>query len=386
MKSAFFIFLRQRSTIIGVSAALMIQVIFCFIWMTGYDGVLDRTDQFKLLVVNEDSALGSAIVSQLKDTLPFMTELAESQEQAMEQLSERQAHMIMHIPAQFFEQLRGQEPITIQYTVNESNPQIVSSVMEGATNRITKEMNTSAVHAGIQNVLSTLPVNPVPGMDLSEQLAERVVADIQVIHPVKSFSNQMIPLMLVIASYVGAMVMAMNLHQSAQSIAKQTTRWQRWTVWCLINTASAVLISLAGTSLMMALGGQVEQGFIAMWGFQSLFMMTFMFVAQLFVLLLGIAGMLLNVMMLSLQLVASGAILPRELLPQVYYHISQYLPATYAVEGNMNMLFGGAGQPNVIIKLFVIWISAAVLGGVIAALKRDKFAEYTLNDGLEMIK
>src|SRR5690606_19839559 len=131
-------------------------------------------------------------------------------------------------------------------------------------------------------------------------------------------------------------------------------RWQRFGARVVINLVSSVIIALVGTSLVMALGGQSDNGFLAVWGFQALFLLTFMFVSQLFLILFGMGGMLFNIMLLSAQLVSSGAMLPRELLSDFYNSLSWFLPATYAVEGSMNLLFGGPGASHAVFGLLLV--------------------------------
>lgn len=122
---------------------------------------------------------------------------------------------------------------------------------------------------------------------------------------------------------------------------------------------------------MALFGGDPVQGNMTMWLFQTLFVMTFMFVAQIFLLLFGPAGMLFNIILLSLQLVTSGAMVPRELLSNFYYSVSKVLPATYAVEGNMNLLFGGPGIGASAWALLWIMLASAAIGAIVVGLKRE---------------
>ncbi|MCU4295741.1 ABC transporter, partial [Brevibacterium permense] len=39
--------IKKPQTIIGVVMALAFQIIFCLVWMTGYNGVNDRVKEFK---------------------------------------------------------------------------------------------------------------------------------------------------------------------------------------------------------------------------------------------------------------------------------------------------------------------------------------------------
>jgi uncharacterized phage infection (PIP) family protein YhgE len=79
--------------------------------------------------------------------------------------------------------------------------------------------------------------------------------------------------------------------------------------------------------------------------------------------------MLFNIILLSVQLVTSGAMVPRELLSGFYRRVSDFLPATYAVEGNMNLMFGGPGLANSSWALVWIMLASIVLGVFAVAIR-----------------
>jgi uncharacterized phage infection (PIP) family protein YhgE len=95
-----------------------------------------------------------------------------------------------------------------------------------------------------------------------------------------------------------------------------------------------------------------------------------MFTAQLFLILFSMAGMLFNIIMLSAQLVSSGAMVPRELLSDFYVTLGQVFPATYAVEGMMNLLFGGPSLLASILGLVGVMAAAILLGALGTAVKK----------------
>lgn len=133
------------------------------------------------------------------------------------------------------------------------------------------------------------------------------------------------------------------------------------------------------------LGGHIKLGFLSLWGFQTLFVGAFLFLAQLFVLIFGTAGMVFNIILLSLQLVTSGALVPRDLLLDFFYSIGRYLPATYAVEGNMNILFGGTTLSHDLWALCWIIFMVILLGMATVAMKREKTRELPSQTSLEMV-
>ncbi|MNC51780.1 hypothetical protein D3C75_1010860 [compost metagenome] len=80
--------------------------------------------------------------------------------------------------------------------------------------------------------------------------------------------------------------------------------------------------------------------------------------------------MLFNIAMLSLQLVTSGALVPRFLLNDFYRSFSEVLPATYAVEGLMSLQFGGSIEMANIFWLICIGMISLVIG-LISELARN---------------
>src|SRR5690625_4201734 len=76
---------------------------------------------------------------------------------------------------------------------------------------------------------------------------------------------------------------------------------------------------------------EIDYNFFALWGLQAVLMFSFLALSQVFVMLFGHIGMIFNIALTAIQLVSSGAIVPRELLSSFYQGISKVLPATYGV-------------------------------------------------------
>lgn len=372
MKQALLAMLKKPTTIIGIMTALLFQLVFSLVWMTGYDGVTDRTERLRVGVVSEDASFGAAVAAGLKEQLPVQVVEVKTDAEAQRMLNERELQMVVRIPADFSAKAAApDEAAAVSYTINESNTSLIKSMMTGMAAQITASVNKQAIAAGSALALARLGVPEAQIPAVSGALSERVTSDIRYTNPVQGVNNQMVPLMLVLASFVGAMIMGMNLEQSDMAAAAQAGRLHRFGARALINLGSAVLVSLAGSSLVMGLGGQAASGFLALWGFQALFVLTFMFVSQLFLIVFGMSGMLFNMVLLSSQLVSSGAMVPRELLPEFYRGLSDFFPATYAVEGSMNLLFGGPGIGQAAAGLLYI-LAASVGAGALAAVLRKR--------------
>ncbi|WP_019007400.1 YhgE/Pip domain-containing protein [Cohnella laeviribosi] len=363
------LFMKRPTTWMGIATALMFQFIFSVVWMTGYEGVTDRTGQLRVGIVNEDQGLDKAVASKLQSSLPVQTVLLSDREEAMEQLDERELQMVIRIPSTFSaDAAAADRQASLDFWINESNPSLIKSIMTSVSGQVTAEVNKAAVGEGVRQILAK--VQPAEqAAAASAALAERVVGHVQPVNPVSGMNNQMIPMMMVLASFVGSMIMSMNLEQSSAALAAQTGRWQRLAARCVLNVAAAVGVSLVGASLIMALGGQAERGFLALWGLMFVMLLSFLFLTQMFLLLFGIGGMVFNILLLSVQLVSSGAMVPRELLNDFYANLGNVLPATYAVESGMDVLFGGPGAGRAVGMLLLIALSCAAVGAGTVALK-----------------
>lgn len=372
MKNALRALAKQPTTIIGIAAALLFQLIFTVVWMTGYDGMQDRTERLVIGIVNEDSRWGEAIVRQLKDGLPVRVRELDDPAEAARQLEYRGIQMLVRIPPDFSAKAAAADgTAALEFTINESNPMMIKNMMAQVAAQITASVNRQAIMTGARQMLSQLQMTEEQTRTMAETLSERVTADITYTNPVQGINNQMVPMMIVLASYVGVMIMGMNLEQSNMAAtAMGIGRWQRFGARMVINAAAAVIVSLIGVSLVLGLGGQSAGGFFALWGFEALFILTFILVSQLFLMLFGMAGMLFNILLLSMQLVSSGAMMPRELLPDFYRSISEVFPATYAVEGAMNLLFGGPPADRAALGLLAILAAALLLGAASTAIRR----------------
>lgn len=373
MGQVFKAFFKLPTTKVGIITAVLFQLIFTVIWMTGYQGITDRIDRLNVAIVNQDEKMGAAIVQNLQDNLPVGVKTGMDLAQAQDMLQKREVQMVVEIPADFSSATQTQQPAVLNYFVNESNPVMIKNMMTSVADTITAGVNKQAIAGGLTAILSTQGNLPAEAaQSAAGVMSERVVSNIESVNVVQGMNNQMVPMMMVLASYVGAMIMGQNFQVSSMALGARFGRWQRMAVRLIVTAAASVVVSLVGTSLVAAFGGQMEHGFLALWGFQALFLLTFMFVAQMFLFLFGMAGMLFNILVLSVQLVSSGAMMPRELLPDFYQGLGSIFPATYAVDGLMNTLFGGTGTGGDVAGLLIIFAVALVLIVGATALRRDK--------------
>ncbi|GIQ65926.1 hypothetical protein PACILC2_44940 [Paenibacillus cisolokensis] len=171
--------------------------------------------------------MGSLVVGSLGRSLPFGIVTVDLPEQAMNMLNDRDVQMVLHIPPDFSSQLQvpgGQA--SLKYWINESNPFMIKSIMQSVASQVTAAVDKQAIAAGAEAILTPMNVPADRVKEIAAALSERVVSDIRFTNPVQGMANQMLPMMMVLASYVGSMIMAMNIQQSSQAIGSAFTAWQ----------------------------------------------------------------------------------------------------------------------------------------------------------------
>src|SRR5699024_9572316 len=374
-------FFKQRETLLGISAAIAFQLIFVIVWLTGYDGVYDRTDQFTIGIINEDSVLGEKITNELKENTPFQVTMFEELPQAKQELNERSINMLIRLPDKMTEQLQANENARIDYYINQSVPTLTKQMMETAANKLNAQVNQQIRETINTQLVETIPQmitaeSPSEEMEVMvEEVASQVVELVQEntkITPMQAnvmktndkagFSITMVPLLIVLASYIGAMLISQHLQFSETKLRIEYNRSALFIGRQIINIIVAIAISLLTVSLMYLFNIKIGHNLFVFWGFQAMLMFSFLALSQVFVMLFGNIGMIFNIALTATQLVSSGAIVPRELLSSFYQGLGNILPATYGVNSYFSLIYGGGNLASDMTYLAIIIGSLLIIG------------------------
>lgn len=378
-----------RETYIGIAAAIAFQVIFFSVWMTAYDGVNDRMDQLKIGLVNEDEQLGIEMTNQLEKQLPFQIQPYTSIENAKSIMDERQIDMIIQIPSSVTTSLASGEQAQIVYWINQSNATLVKTMMENTAVQLTNQMNQQLYPVQINEARSQF-IQQLQQLPLSEESAlivedavlflldsldsHPLASSIKKTNEVDGFAANFVPLMIILSSFVGAMVMIMQLELATQSIQEKISKWNIFIGRQIIQVGVALLLPLLTIGLMAAFHITSQLNFLTLYLFQFILFWAFLSFAQVFVVLFGNAGMVFNILALSLQLVTSGVLVPRAVLSDWYTKVGSILPATYGADGYYTIIFGGS-DTNIyenMSSLFVIIIVTLLLSIGAVLLKKQR--------------
>ncbi|MGE7694118.1 YhgE/Pip domain-containing protein [Lysinibacillus sp. NPDC094177] len=370
-----------RETYIGIVVTIAFQVIFFSVWMTAYDGVNDRTENLKIGLISEDTEMGQQVVNEIKEKLPFTIENYTSQDKAEQELNTRDIHMMIHIPNNFTSQLQAGKEAEIIYSINQANASIAKNMMDGVAKQVTEEINHNiyslqqgkTIEAFSQK-FSQLPMEKNTAQQINEAVATTIMnvkdraIDSTIIktNNVKEFAANFVPLMLIISSFVGAMVMIMQHQQAAQIVQDTISKWQLFLARQLINIGVAFALPLLTIGLMHLFNISSTANFLTVYLFQALMFWAFLCLAQAFIIIFGNLGMIFNICALSIQLVTSGALVPQAMLSEFYNKLAALLPATYGADGYYTIIFGGSTD-NLMSNCSSLGIIIAVTLGISAA-------------------
>lgn len=385
-----------RETYIGIAAAIAFQLIFFAVWMTAYDGVNDRSGNLSVGLLNEDSMIGQEIAKQIYEKVPFNIKPYTSIEQAQSDMNERKIEMIIQIPETLTESIESGTDADIVYWINQSNASLTKTMMENTSFHLTEQVNRNLYPFQINKATAQF-TQQIKQLSVPKELADLIGqsvgsmlnsltdrpigATITKINDVEEFAANLIPLMLIISSFAGAMVMVMQHEEAAQSLKKSLSKWKLFFGRQTINIGVAFLLPLLTMGLMGLFQISSQEHFLMIYLFQSIMFLAFLSLAQVFVFIFGNLGMVFNIGALSLQLVTSDVLVPKAMLSNWYIHVASFLPATYGADGYYTIIFGGNSSSineNMISLVLIILVTFSISLGAVAVkeqLKKQRVSE-----------
>lgn len=369
-------FFKHPETYIGIVTAFAFLLIFFCVWMTAYNGVTDRVKNLKIGLVNEDKQIGAMIEKELIENLPFKIESYSSNGVAKKEMNHRELNMVIHIPESFSGNLQKKGKTEIQYFINQANASLAKQMMDGAAKNITQTVNENVYAYQQQLLLSQLPnqlKTAVQSEEVAQQLSKNITdvlqslntqsvqAKIEKTNNADGFAVTMVPMMIVLASFVGSMIMSLNVNIVSTKLKSISSKWSILLARSFINFGAAFLLTFITLLFLAIFHIELKTTLLETGLFQLLVYFSFLSITQMFVVLFGPGGMLFNILGLSLQLVTSGVIVPRAMLSDFYHTIGSYLPATYAADGYYTVIFGGGNMTADMGRLLLITAFAFVI-------------------------
>ncbi|MGY2611237.1 YhgE/Pip domain-containing protein [Bacillus pretiosus] len=360
-------FLKRPGTYVGIVVALSFQLIFFCVWLTAYDGVNERANQMRIAIVNEDVNIGSKIAEGLQRSLLFQVKAEQSVEKANKAMNDHVYDMIIEIPASFSKDVNETGKSNLNFHINQANAMMAKQMMEGAAKQIRDNVNKEIASYKKQAIVGKLQVVGPENVEVIKGLTEDSIGfKVHKVNDAKGFSVNMVPLMIVLASFVGAMIMSMELSKVAKEVKGG---WSNFLSRQIINGTVSILLACITIGLMRGFQIEIHEAVWSIWMFQAIVFFAFLSLTQMFIAVFGNAGMIFNIISLSLQLVSSGVIVPHEMLSKTYQTIGELFPATYAANGYYTIIFGGVSLEKNIISLLVIILVTQLVAVITVSIK-----------------
>lgn len=358
------------SVFMGIFYAVAMLLIF----LIGYTALPGNMDELKIAIVNDDAGeSGAQIASQLGESLPFDVQTKLTNEKAIDKLEDNKLALVIHIPENFSENAQKGESAQIDFTVNEASATMVSSSMKSIVTEINNQLSASFSTQTAQGILMSMNVPEEQAAAMAEQIDQAYVGNYVIKNDVPDgMHNNMLPMFLTMACYVGAMIAAMQLVQAYRQSRGKASRFKLFgyvqlsaLIIAVVSTIFAVGISFLIADLDSAIIFKVAAQQVL------LYMVAFNFCA-IFTFLIGEAGMILNIPVLLTQTIANGATMPRDMM-YGYFNVASYItPMYHSVNSYFAVMFGSTEQSPFLWGLVAVGVGAVLINFLIVTFLHKK--------------
>lgn len=362
----------------GVKASIFMGIFYAvamlLIFLTGYSSLPGNMDELKVAIVNDDvGEAGTQIADQLKESLPFKINTDLTNEKALDKLEDNKYALVIHIPENFSENAQKGESAQIDFSVNEASATMVSSAMKSVVDEINNQLSASFSTQTAKGVLLNFNLPEDQADKIAAQIENSYVGNYIIVNDVPDgMHNNMLPMFLTMACYVGAMIAAMQLVGAFKQSRGKASKAKLFTY----VQGSALVIAVVSTifALLVAyLIADIDSGILfKLAGQQILLYMAAFNVCAIFTFLIGEAGMILNIPVLLSQTIANGATMPREMMYGYFDFISHISPMYYSVQSYYAVMFGSTEQAPFLWGLAAVAVGAMIINILIVTFVNKK--------------
>lgn len=358
------------SAFMGIFYAVAMLLIF----LLGYTALPGNMDDLKIALVNDDKGeTGTQISEQLAESLPFEITTNISNEKALDKLSDNKYALVIHIPENFSENAQSGQSAQIDFTVNEASATMVASSMSSVVTEINNQLSASFSTQTAKGVLLNMNVPEEQADAIAKQIEEAYVGNYVIMNDVPDgMHNNMLPMFLTMACYVGAMIAAMQLVQAFKQSEGKASKAKRFGYVQLSAFIIAIISSIFAVGIAYLIADLNTDVLFQVYGQQVLlYMVAFNFCA-IFTFLVGEAGMILNIPVLLTQTIANGATMPRDMMYS-YFDVASYItPMYHSVQSYIAVMFGSTDQAPFLWGLVFVGIGAVAINALIVMFVHKK--------------
>lgn len=364
-------FLKTRGAIAAIFMGIFYAIAMLGIFLPGYSAIPGNVDRLPIAIVNDDAGkYGAQIADQLEDNLPFKeieTDLSNSH--ALKDLEKNDLALVVHIPETFSADLqKGDVSTSIDFTINEAGATTVSSTMNSVVTQINNQLSTQFSQQTAQGVLMNFNVPEDQAAELANKIETAYTGNVISINEIPDgMNNNMLPMFLTMAGYVGAMIGAMQLVAAFRASRGKAGKTRLFAYVQSTALLIAVVSSLVAAGIAYLVNQPSGDLFFGLLGQQILnYMVCFNFTAIL-IFLVGEGGMILNLPILLFQTLANGATIPRDMMYLPYEWMSYISPMYYSVQAYFANMYGSISPSPYIWSMAAIGAAAMLINIAIVA-------------------
>lgn len=363
-------FIKGQGAIASIFMGVFYAVCMLGIFLVGYTAIPGNIDRLPIAIINDDAGdFGKTIEESLMEQLPFKdidTDI--SNEDALEKLSDTDLALVIHIPATFSEDLQsGKVASKIDFTYNEATATASSSSVAQIAATINNQLNANFAEQTAAGMFEGLQVPKEQAAEMAKQIEASYEGNITVMNDIADgMHNNMLPMFLTMALYVGAMIAGMQLVGSFRLNRGKASKTRLFTYMQMTAIIIGIVAGVISTAIAIGITEIDKDMFFQIWGQQILvYWVCFNFTA-ITVFLLGEGGMILNIPILLAQTIANGATIAYAMMYAPFQWLAHITPMYYSVQASYAGLYGSNDMFPYILGLFAVGIVSMLINILIA--------------------
>jgi uncharacterized phage infection (PIP) family protein YhgE len=393
--------LNYKKLSVAIVIPIVLQVVMLFILIPPIKSLNSHVDDLTVAFVNDDTAMGSKIAHSLKKNLPFAIKTLSSKQKALKSMDDGTYQMVIDIPADFSSQIQKGSG-TLSFYINQAVPPTVKSVMDQTAKQITASINENIYGIKKENlkkaVLASIQQRPAGSIPSAGQNKMAVVQEkkaavfkemisgifdqlqiqtvkgsITQVHPA-AFVQSILPMLSFLSSFAGAIVFTYLVFQELQQKDDGQSKWTRFLHHELIQLVASLVFPLAMWTTIQTFSIDLPKSTVLLWGFMSLAFFTFSQFALFFLYLFGPAGQAITGLLVLIQVISGGIILPAQMLPDLYREIGSILPGNFYGRGIYRLFIGGPSIHSPVLSLLTMSAVLIILTAATVLVKGKWFS------------
>lgn len=361
-------FIKSKGAIASIFMGVFYAVAMLGIFLPGYTALPGNMDDLKIALINDDKGeAGSQIAAQLGESLPFKTiETDITNKKALKELEKNELALVIHIPENFSENAESGQSTGIDFTVNEASATMVSSAMASVVTEINKQLSANFSQQTAQGIFMNMNVPEEQAAEMAAQIENAYIGNYVIMNDVPAgMHNNMLPMFLTMACYVGAMIAGMQLVGTFKANRGKASKTKLFIYVQLTALIIAVISAVAALAVAFSISNLELSLLLPVAGQQILLYMVAFNVCSITVFLLGEGGMVLNIPILLMQTIANGATMPRDMMYAPYEWFSYITPMYHSVQSYLAIMWGSISPAPFLWGLAAVGVGAMLINIII---------------------